>query len=78
MCGGIFSDAKNDINILDAVDITRTTTKDGDSGFGVGGGIWGSKTTEKLTEEGKSAGSAITAGNNIKINSGNRNYCPGL
>ncbi|WP_026258199.1 hemagglutinin repeat-containing protein, partial [Endozoicomonas elysicola] len=69
--GVISLDAKNDINILDAVDITKTTKKDGNSGFGVGGGIWGSKTTEKLTEEGKSVGSKITAGNNIKINSGN-------
>ena len=41
--GTISLDAKNDIKILDAVDITDTKKRDSHSGFGVGGGIWGSK-----------------------------------
>lgn len=68
--GNLRVDTGGDFSILSRQDRTTTNTTTSTSGFGVGGGLWGSeyKTVEDVT--GKNFGSAINVGGNADIAAG--------
>jgi len=68
--GDLKVDTGGDFNILSRQDRTTTHTTTSTSGFGVGGGLWGSEYTTVEDVVGKNFGSSVSVGGNADITAG--------
>lgn len=68
--GDLTVDTGGDFNILSRQDRTTTHTTTSTSGFGVGGGLWGSEYTTVEDVVGKNFGSSVGVGGNADITAG--------
>lgn len=63
--------AGGDLRIVDAQDTSETTTRSEESGMGVGGGVYGTKTVEETHAKGTSVGSTVNFGGDANLSTDN-------
>ncbi len=69
--GDLDTDIQGDLNILARQDQKTVETKSSQSGFGVGGGLYGSQTTTTNDFTGTNVGSTLNVGGNANLNTAN-------
>lgn len=69
--GNLDTDVKGDLNVLARQDQRTVDTSSSNSGFGVGGGLYGTQTTTTNDFTGTNKGSNINVGGNANLNTGN-------
>jgi len=67
--GNLSADTGGNFNVLARQDKVETETSSGTSGFGVGGGLYGSQKTTTNDFQGTNSGSTLTVGGNANVTS---------